>query len=201
MQSRVGPGEGGQSGLGAADRAAARSGLDGSGSRPARLGAPSRPTPPARGSADRRSAPGPKGRQPTVRGPRTRHHGERRTGVYARLAGCPVRHDHGVDWQHDRRNWGRRLGVNLGLIRPLHGPRSQLARVIAVGADSSHGELVTATVISFLEFLLVASNVLSHSLWRQLISVVALILLVNLVRAVRLLGQQHRSGRGHPPAT
>jgi hypothetical protein len=43
--------------------------------------------------------------------------------------------------------------------------------------------------------------VLSHSLWRQLLSVVALILLVNLVRAVRLLGQQRRVDRGGPPAT
>ncbi len=121
--------------------------------------------------------------------------------MYARLEGRPVRHDHGVDWQPDRRNWGRRLGVDLGLIRPSQGPRSQLARVIAVGADSSHGELIAATVISLLEFLLVASNVLSHSLWRQLLSVVALILLVNLVRAVRLLGQQRRVDRGGPPAT
>ena len=70
-----------------------------------------------------------------------------------------------------------------------------------MGADSSNGELIAATVISSLEFLVVASNVFSDSLWFRLTSpVVALVLLVNPVRAVRLLLQQRRAGRGQPAA-
>jgi len=119
--------------------------------------------------------------------------------VYGRVEACTVGHDRGVNGQNGRRDLGRRVGVELGLLRPSHGPRSQLARVLAVEADSSHGELIAATVISALGFLVVASNVFSDSLWRQLISVVALVLLLNPIRAVRLLVRRDRAGRARPP--
>jgi len=121
--------------------------------------------------------------------------------VDVRVEACTVGHDHGVNWQHDRPGLGRRVGVELGLLRPFHGPRSQRARVIAVGADSSHGELIAGLVWSTLTFVLVASNAFSDSLWLRLILVVALVLLVNPIRAVRMLVQQHRAGRGRPPTT
>ncbi len=118
-----------------------------------------------------------------------------------RVGAGRVGHDRDVSGQRGRRELGRRLGVELGLLRPSHAPRSQLARVSSVGADSSNGELIAATVISSLEFLVVASNVFSDSLWFRLTSpVVALVLLVNPVRAVRLLLQQRRAGRGQPAA-
>jgi len=137
--------------------------------------------------------------RPMVRGPRTQTDAGRRTGVYARLEACPVGHDRGVNGQNGRPGLGRRVGVELGLIRPSHGPRSQLARVLTVEADSSHGELIAGLVWSTLTFVLVASNVFRDMLWLRLISVVALVLLVNPIRAVRLLLQRHRADRERPP--
>jgi len=113
--------------------------------------------------------------------------------------GLTVGHDRGVNGQNGRPNLGRRLGVDLGLLRPSQGPRSQLARVLAVEADSSHGELVAGLVWSTLVFVVIASNMFSDSLWLRLISVVALVLLVNPIRAVRLLVRRDRADRGHPP--
>jgi len=122
------------------------------------------------------------------------------TGVYAWLAALTVGHGRGVNGQRGRRDLGHRLGVELGLLKPSHGPRSQLARVLTVGADSSHGELIAGLVWSTLVFVAVASNAFSDSLWLRLTSpVVALVLLVNPIRAVRLLIQQHRAARGRPP--
>lgn len=122
--------------------------------------------------------------------------------MYAGLAACTVGHDRGVNGQNDRRNWGRRLGVELGLVNPPHGPRPQLPRILAVGPDSSHGELIAALVRSGLLIAVLAINAFSDSLWLRLIwPFLALVLLVNPVRAVRLLVQQHRAGPGRPPTT
>lgn len=118
--------------------------------------------------------------------------------MYARLAAFTVGHDRGMNGQSGRRNLGHSLGVELGLTRPSHGPRSQLARVLAAGTDSSRSELIAGLVWSTLVFVMVASNVFSDSLWHRLISVVALLLVVNPIRAVRLLVRRDRAGRGRP---
>lgn len=135
--------------------------------------------------------------------------------THDRPAGDGLRHRQDLHQPADRRGPGRRwrqravpgaehpaaVPEPAGVDGQRQGRHSGPGGLLRRPADSSHGELIAATVISLLEFLLVASNVLSHSLWRQLLSVVALILLVNLVRAVRLLGQQRRVDRGGPPAT
>jgi len=119
--------------------------------------------------------------------------------VYARLEACTVGHDRGVNGQNAQRGMGRRVGVELGLLRPSHGPRSQLARVLTVEADSSHGELIAGLVWSTLVFVVIASNAFNDMLWLRLTSVVALSQLVNPTRAVRVLVRRHRADRGRLP--
>lgn len=75
-----------------------------------------------------------------------------------------------------------------------------MARVLTVGADSSNGELLAGLVWSIVVFVAVASNVFNGPLWIRVTSpVVALVLLVNPVRAVRMFAQRHRADRRRPP--
>jgi len=69
-----------------------------------------------------------------------------------------------------------------------------------VGADSSHGELIAGLVWSGLLIAVMAINAFSDSLWLRLSwPFLALVLLVNPLRAVRLLRQRHRADRGRSP--
>lgn len=91
--------------------------------------------------------------------------------------------------------------MSLGLIKPFRGPRPQLARVTTVGTDSSHGELLAAMVWGGLLIAVLAINAFSDVLWLRLSwPLLTLVLLVNPVRAARLLMQRQRAGRGRPPA-
>jgi len=72
---------------------------------------------------------------------------------------------------------------------------------MAVAVDSSDGEFVAAVVWGGLLIAVLAINAFSDVLWLRLSwPFLALVLLVNPVRAARLLRQRRGAGRGRPPA-